>query len=257
MRDRQPARAFDVDAGRRPCLQSAEQRTADVDHEQQVGQPASDRQERAEQAALGRRHHRRQQDPGARVVDGGAGQRHRPQPGIEQPGVVDDPRQHRERRDGDGRRDEQTALPVHDLVREVPAEADHPPSDEASEDQRNTDAGGRGDTGLPRVRAEDVELERRAHQKHVEHESELADDVDDHEVRVRERLGADGQLRGEQPLLRGGPYPAQYRRAEQESGHHHRDYLHLSESAEQRPQQAIGQEYDGDLEEEVGGDREQ
>ena len=107
------------------------------------------------------------------------------------------------------------------------------------------------------VRAEDVELERGPHQKHVEHESELADDVDGREVRVRERLGPDGQLRGEQPLLPSGPYPPQYRRAEQESGHHDRDHLHLSESAEQRPQQAVGQEYDGDLEEEVVGDREQ
>ena len=197
------------------------------------------------------------QHPGACVVNGGAGQRHRPQPGIEQSGVVDDPRQHRKRRDGHGGRDEQPALPVHDLVREVSAEADHPPSDDATEDQGDTDAGGRGDTRLPDVRAEDVELERRSHQKHVEHESELADDVDGREVRVGERFGADGQLRGEQPLLRSGPYPPQYRRAEQESGHHDRDHLHLSESAEQRPEQAVGQEYDGDLEEEVIGDREQ
>ena len=62
----------------------AKQRAADVDHEQQVGQPAADRQQRAEHASLGRRHHRRQQHPGAGVVNGGAGQRHRPQPGVEQ-----------------------------------------------------------------------------------------------------------------------------------------------------------------------------
>ena len=55
----------------------------------------------------------------------------------------------------------------------------------------------------------------------------------------------------------GRPYPPQYRRAEQESGHHDRDDLHLGETAKHRPQQAIGQQYDGDLEEEVGGDRQQ
>ena len=114
-----------------------------------------------------------------------------------------------------------------------------------------------GDASLPDVCAEDVQLERRPHQEHVEHESELADDVDDREVRVGECFGPDGQLRGEQPLLPSGPYPPQYRRAEQESGHHDGDHLHLSEPTEQRPEQTIGQQYDGDLEEEVRGDREQ
>ena len=145
---------------------------------------------------------------------------------------------------------------MHDLVREISTEADHPPSDDATEDQRDTDAGGRGDASLPDVCAEDVQLERRSHQKHVEHESELADDVDGGEVRVCERFGPDGQLCGEQPVLPSGPYPPQYRRAEQESSHHDCDHLHLSESAEHRPEQAIGQEYDGDLQEEVIGDRE-
>ena len=101
------------------------------------------------------------------------------------------------------------------------------------------------------MRTEDVQLERCPHQEHVEHEAQLADDVDGHEVRVGERLGADGQFRREQPVLRRGPQPPQYRRAEQESGDHDRDHLHLGESAEQWPQQAVGQEDDGDLEEEV------
>ena len=147
------------------------------------------------------------------------------------------------------------ALPMHDLVGEVSAEADHPPSDDTAEDQRDTDAGGRGDTGLPGVRAEDVELERRPHQKHVEHESELADDVDDREVRDGRTFRPRWSASREQPLLPRGPHPSQYRRAEQESGHHDRDHLHLAEAAEQRPEQPIGQEDDGDLEEEVGGDR--
>ena len=131
------------------------------------------------------------------------GQRHRPEPGVEQTGVVDDPRQHREGRDGHGRGNEKAALPMHHVTGEVAAEADHPPTEKPAEGQRHTDAGGGGDTGLPDVGAEDVELERRPHQEHVEHQTELAQDIDRREVGVGERLRPEGQLGGEQPELRG------------------------------------------------------
>lgn len=149
---------------------------------------------------------------------------------------------------------------MHDLVGEVAAEAHHRPAEDTTEGQRYTDTGSRSGAGLPEVGTQDVQLEGRPpHQEHVEHQTELADDIDDREVGVHDRRRADGQLGGgEEPLLGGRPDPAQKnRRAEQEPSHHDRDNLYLGEPAEQRPQQAIRQQDDRDLQEEVVRDRQQ
>jgi len=161
------------------------------EHHEGVPGPAQQRHHRDPGLRPARGQHRGEQDPGDRVVGGGAGQRDGADPRAGQAPVVHDPREDRERRDGDRRTDEQHRLPARDPRRE-PTAAHQQQPEGGTRDQRSDQARRTGDNRGPHVRPQQRGVEREPDQEHVQRQPELSHDVQHRHRRPgREERGLD------------------------------------------------------------------
>ncbi len=158
--------------------QRLQQAAAGEQHEGQVGHAATDGEPGLHPAAAEAGQHDGQDAPRRRIVHGAGGQRQRAQRRSGQATLVDDPRQHRKRGDGDGGAQEQRDLDEAGLFREQPRDVLQPGRQREGEQERHQDArpGHRHRAAV--ARAEMIGAELGAHQEHVHAHADLPADIE-------------------------------------------------------------------------------
>jgi hypothetical protein len=131
-----------------------------------------------------------------------------------------------------------------DLRREEAAVVAETPGQGAAEDEGNDDAGSGDEAGAAQASANDGGVEFEADHEHVEHESELADRVEDRHARLRK-----------EPRLRTGRERAEERGAEENAGDHLADHLRLAGETAEPADHAAHHEDHGELQDEPEHDR--
>ena len=212
-------------------------------HDQAEGDRQQDGAHDVEAAARGG-HGRGQGDeePGADVVDGGAGQRQRADRLLEHAPLDQDPRQHRE--GGDRHRDahEEREGGEAALGRRADQGVGRQRHGDARE-HRDRDAGVGDRRGLCHAPAQLREVELEPDEEHVEDQPEVGRDADERDDVAREE-GA----------LQVGEEQSEDRRPEEDPGEHLPHHARLAEVRDRRPHEPC-EEHDHDDGQEEGGDR--
>ncbi|MCW0417028.1 hypothetical protein NB689_002782 [Xanthomonas sacchari] len=153
---------------------------------------------------------------------------------------MDDPRQHREGGDGDGRAQEQRRLQQLGLGREQSGHVQQPWRQHEGEHERHGDAGQRHAHRAAVARVEVLAAEIGADQEHVQAHAELRG----HVQHVQGRLG-------EQRLLQVRQQRAEQRRPQRHAGDHLADHLRLAQAPGQQADQPAYQQDHRRLQEEI------